>query len=366
MKTSLNFIALILCWFTIYSESIGQELKRYPFKSAIVEYSTSVEGSVMGMGVVKSVGHKSLWIDNYGVNEAELKKERSETTMMGQNSVEEKENLKIIDKDYIYDINLKEQTGTKMSMKDVAELSKAMSDAYVKNNNPSTLKEFVEKNGGKWLGQETFLGKSCDVFEFMEIKQWVYKGITLKLEGNIMGMNIKEEAISFVENGPISSEKFAVPKGVEFTEMAKGIYPYDDQLYAAPIEAGSLGITFEQFQEALAEAKISGYSQITSTEQDGGYMAIYIKDDQNMFTIQALPFSNIDIPEGEEFTTIHKNPINNHDAKLVKIIEDEDDVNSSTFLLVVSYPELHMKLFIASPQESNIPLLEEIGAKVIF
>lgn len=366
MKTSINYMALILCWFTIYTESMGEEFKRYPFKSVIVEYSTLVEGSVMGMGVVKSVGTKTLWVDNYGVNEAELKIERSETTMMGQNSVEEKESLKIIDKNYIYDINLKERSGTRVSMKDMSELSRAMANAYITTNNPSTLKEFIEKNGGKWLGQEIFMGKMCEMFEFMEIKQWVYKGITLKLEGNVMGMNIKEEATSFVENVLIESDKFTVPKGVEITEMAKGIYPYDDQLHAAPIEVGSLGITFDQFQEALADAKINGYSQISSTEQDGGYMAIYIKNDKSMFTIQALPLTSIDIPEGEEYTTIHKKSINDHDAKLVKIVADEDDVNSTTYLLVVSYPELQMKLFIASPQESNIPLLEEIGAKVIF
>lgn len=366
MKTQTNLIALISILILFISTTKGEELKRYPFKSATVEYTSIVEGSVMGMGNIKSIGSKTLWIDNYGVNEAELKKEKSETSIMGQTTVEEKELLKMVDKDFIYNINLKEKSGTKMSLKDVTELSKAMSNAYLTNGGANSLKEFVEKNGGKWLGQESFLGKTCDVFELMELKQWIYKGITLKSEGSIMGMTIKEQATSFIENSSISKEKFNIPSGIKFTEGTQGIYPYDDQLHSMPLEVGALGISFDQFQEALVEAKISGYSKITSTEQDGGYMAIYIKSDVDMFIIQALPFTNIDIPEGEEYTTINKNPINGHDAKLIKTIEDEEDMGTSTYTLVISYPELQMKLFIASPQESNIPLLQEIGEKLKF
>lgn len=367
MKKRSLLMAMVATFLVLVTNILGQELKRYPFKSIKIEYNTSVAGSVMGMGTVKSVGTKTLWVDNYGENEAEYKSEKSETNMMGQLTLDDKEELKLIDNDFVYHINLKDKSGTKMNIKEMKELGKVMATAYMAKDGATSLKEYVEQNNGKWLGEKSFLDRNCEVFEIMGITQWVYKGITIKSEGDIMGMMVKEEAISIIENSPVPKEKLLIPSGITFTELHnEGIYPKNDQLSALPLEPGSIGITYAQFLSTIDEAKISGYSKMSSGEQEGGYMSIYIKSDVDMFIIQALPFTNIDIAEGEEFTTISEKKINERDAKLLKILENEDDIESTTYSLVINYPEYNMKLFIASPLESNIPLLEEIANKLSF
>lgn len=198
------------------SGSTGDDAsKRYPFKSAIVEYVSSQEGS---LSVGK--GTKTLWIDNYGQNEATLTHEKTSVSMLGQTSESETHSLTIIDGNDGYNVDLLTKTAIKTNIEEMKQMGQAMALAFAKDLKTTSLKQFVEDNGGKWYGQETFLGKTCDVFEFMGTKQWQYNGITLKIEGNIAGMKMIETAVSIKEDVSIDSKQFKVPEGIAITEAS--------------------------------------------------------------------------------------------------------------------------------------------------
>ena len=51
-----------------------------------------------------------------------------------------------------------------------------------------TGKEMVEAMGGKKIGEEKFMGYTCEIWQMMHIKLWLYKGIMLKSEAEMMGI----------------------------------------------------------------------------------------------------------------------------------------------------------------------------------
>ena len=78
----------------------------------------------------------------------------------------------------------------------------------------------MERLGGKKIGNETFLGKNCEVWELTKLKSkvWVYKYIPLKTIMNILG-EVTIEAVKIEENASVSADKFVVPKGFKVTEQ---------------------------------------------------------------------------------------------------------------------------------------------------
>jgi hypothetical protein len=136
--------------------------------------------------------------------------------MLGK--TEKQETLAIEDKDWSYNIDLLSKTGTKGNMKEMKEMATAMAAAFATNidlKNLKTLKDFVEKNGGKMLPNETILGKECTVYEMMGIKSWLYKGVILKA---MMGDKLMKNAVKVEENVDIPESIFEVPKGITITE----------------------------------------------------------------------------------------------------------------------------------------------------
>ncbi len=177
-------------------------------RSGIVEY----ELSTSGMGTTQK-GTKTEWFDDYGNRTATLEKSTSTTKILGQTSTEVKEELTIIDGDTVYTIDLRAKTGTKADIGQMKQMGAAMANRMGAAEDP---KKFVEKNGGKWLPAETFLGRKCDVVEMMGVKTWTYKGVTLKTEGAMMGIATTQVAKKFEENVRVPASKFQVPAGIEF------------------------------------------------------------------------------------------------------------------------------------------------------
>lgn len=81
-------------------------------------------------------------------------------------------------------------------------------------------RKIMERLGGKKIGNETFFGKNCEVWELTKLKSkvWVYKYIPLKTIMNILG-EVTIEAVKIEENASVFADKFAVPKGIEITEQ---------------------------------------------------------------------------------------------------------------------------------------------------
>lgn len=179
-------------------------------KTMMIEYKTTVKAEGM-----KSTSVMTQWIDNEHNRHAVYTE--GQTEVMGMKTDEKSV---IISKDgWSYMINMIDQTGFKS--KDT-ESDEDPTDKILPEDNV-TFRQMIEKEGGKILGNESFLGKDCIVVEIsekedgqpMQTKMWYYKGIPLKMANSFYTM----EATKFEENVSIPGNRFEIPAGIKISEM---------------------------------------------------------------------------------------------------------------------------------------------------
>lgn len=167
----------------------------------------------MDMQGMKSTTISKQWIDLK--NDRVAMETQTETDMMGQKT---KESSLIIDNDgWSYIINLATKTGVKMK----SDENEDDPMENIKPDDDETFREMIEKEGGKIIGNENFLGKNCIVVEMTSegktMKMWYYKGIPLKMTSKTYTM----EATKFEEAVSIPNSKFEIPKGITISEIPK-------------------------------------------------------------------------------------------------------------------------------------------------
>ncbi len=190
-KLSLFF----LLFFAIYScNAINQDkLKRYKLKSGMVEYTTTISGKMMGSTIIGS-GTEKLYFKDWGA--LELKEEESTKTttikIFGRGKTET-ENTHVINKldngeSYHVDFDKKEiYAGRDMAMD--------MTKAFQPNADAGAVgKNMLESMGGKKVGSGKLLGYNCEIWELSGGKQWMYKGVVLKLEMTMLGITTITQA----------------------------------------------------------------------------------------------------------------------------------------------------------------------------
>ena len=174
--------------------------------SYIIEYKQ--EMNVQGM---KSSSVMTQYIDIEN-NKFAMETETS-SDIMGTKTNEK--SLTINDKEYTYIINNTQKTGMKLKSDEAEENPMDL----IKSQEDQTFKQMIEKEGGKIVGNETFLGKNCIVVEInkdgQNMKMWYYKGIPLKMTNPVFTL----EATKLEENASIPSSKFEVPKDIKFSEL---------------------------------------------------------------------------------------------------------------------------------------------------
>lgn len=179
------------------------------YSSIVVTYANSVD--MMG---VKTTTNETIWNDL--ANNRKATYTTTETDFLEKNTKEE--TLQIEDGDWAYNINLNDKTGTKSNLKEMKDMASAMASGLAMSGDLKdlkSLKDFVEKNGGKMLPNETILGKECTVYEVMGSKQWLYKGMVLKAT---MGDKVIINAVKVEENVNIPDDKFKIPEGITITD----------------------------------------------------------------------------------------------------------------------------------------------------
>lgn len=180
-------------------------------KSYVIEYKM-----VMSAEQVKSTSTTTQWIDmgkdKFAMESATM------TEMMG--TKQSSKTLILEDGEFSYMIDLEAKTGYKSK---IGEGEDDPTD-LIKSDDEVTFRQMIEKEGGKILGNETFLGKDCIVIEISEkaddgkalaTKMWYYKGIPLKMSNKSYTM----EATKFEENVSIPASRFEVPAGITMSEM---------------------------------------------------------------------------------------------------------------------------------------------------
>jgi hypothetical protein len=190
-------------------EEVAKEMAG--MKTFMIEYKTSVKSAEM-----KSTSVMTQWIDNE--NDRQAIYTESQSDVMGMKNSEK--SLMIMKEGWSYIINLTDKTGFKSKDTEMEDDPTDM----IKPEDNVTFRQMIEKEGGKILANESFLGKDCIVVEVVEqgdegqalkTKMWYYKGIPLKMANEFYSM----EATKFEENISIPDNKFEVPAGIEIAEM---------------------------------------------------------------------------------------------------------------------------------------------------
>ncbi|MGC8864903.1 MAG: hypothetical protein ACP5O2_04175 [Bacteroidales bacterium] len=176
------------------------------FSTLRIDYETHAN-----YGGIETVSKETHWVDLK--NKRTATQIQSETKGMGINQKEEQ--LNIEDGDWVYSIDLVNQTGTRMNMAQFKEMAKAMGQFIQPDFD--NLEEFVKQNGGKMLPNDTFLGKDCTVFEVFGTKQWLYKGQVLKVE---MNGQVMRQAVRIEENITIPEDVFKIPEGIKIEDAS--------------------------------------------------------------------------------------------------------------------------------------------------
>ena len=193
IKLLSAIFALIFTMGTLHAES-----KRYEVKSGIIEYKMFGSGDMMGIKTQMSGTNKVIFKEWGNV---ELHQGTTKSVVMGREETTQEttkiENGKVYIADYDQKIIVE------------YEASKLMHTQY--QDVAKSPKEVLNEMGGKKVGEESVLGYTCEVWEMPQIKLWLYKGLALKTEANIMGIKNTMEATNVQLDVPVSDDQLQLP-----------------------------------------------------------------------------------------------------------------------------------------------------------
>ncbi len=186
------------------------KLKRYDVKSGIVQYTSTISGKVIG-SVITGSGTESLYFKDWGAMElVEEKSTQTTNTKIFGNKSTESTNTHTMSKldngeSYHVDFDKKQIFLRRDMAMDMTKVFHPNADAG------DVGKNMLESMGGKKIGSEKFLGYDCEIWDIMGAKQWLYKGVVLKLEMTVMGITTIKEATSAKFNTSVSDKYFKLP-----------------------------------------------------------------------------------------------------------------------------------------------------------
>ncbi|RKE03638.1 hypothetical protein [Marinifilum flexuosum] len=197
------------------------KVKRYEVKSGIVQYSTTISGKVMG-STISGKGTESLYFKAYGA--LELKEEKSERTtttkIFGQQNTETEytHTMNKLDNKMSYTVDF----DNKVIYKNQDMAMSAIKAFHLNADAGDAGRKMLEGMGGKKTGAESILGHSCEIWDLAGVRQWIYKGVTLKSEATIMGITTTTIATSAKFNVSVADKYFQLPNFPE-KEMEVGM-----------------------------------------------------------------------------------------------------------------------------------------------
>ncbi len=193
----IYLLSLIALFFFACNEGTStDESVKYPFESGIVKY----ENDVMGMKTTLT-----LYIKDYGDVECSV----SEVEMMGR-----KMTMKSLIKDgYLYSLAVDQKSGTKMKIDPEFSTYSFDTDMF---------EEKIDSLGGKKLGTEEILGKTCQIYSMMqegaEQKMWIWKNMLMKMSAEQNGMVMGMEVKSIEETNNFPDGIFDIPADYNITD----------------------------------------------------------------------------------------------------------------------------------------------------
>lgn len=204
-------ICILISLFIAVTSCKGGEqnkLKRYEVKSGIIQYTSITSGKIMG-STVSGSGTESLYFTDWGAVElSELQStQTSEIKFFGKTKTktDETHTINKLDNGDSYSVDFDRKTITLSRDAAMELMMQTNTDAG------DAGKSMLESMGGKKIGEEKYQTYDCEIWEVIGIKQWIYKGLTLKTEATVMGIKTITEATSIELNVSVPDKNFKLP-----------------------------------------------------------------------------------------------------------------------------------------------------------
>ncbi|WP_321298354.1 hypothetical protein [Marinifilum fragile] len=341
-KIQLILFAVIIC---IGNNAFAQySSNKFMVRSGYVEMKLD--------GATK--GQRLIWFDDYGKLYKEEVKSETKVKVFGIESSEKKHTLKIVKDGVIYDINQLNHTGTKLETGISPEYYSAlenMSDTQKKE----IADELLEAFGGQRLGTSEFFNRSCEKIKVLGATVWIYKGVVLKSEAKMMGIENHEVALKFDENIKIPSSTFEVPEDISWNEPEMRLGQSLDMFAGEEMEYDSddeeifpVEYPYNEFQDAVGKVKYSNFKKSAVFNVDGQYIASFTKTMTENFTIVASSDKDIDSDKAQEELATYSHFT--HQGKKMHFGDaiDDDGSNLNASALIIEYPSEDMIISIVS------------------
>ncbi len=204
-KVRVIFLGIVLFVGVSTTPTRGAEIKDIKFfeiEAGRITYTVS--GFQTGIEIF-------TWKD-YGLRS--MRKVESQTEFMGVK--QENRQITVMDGIWIYTLDPASNTATKMEnpiIKGMVEKG----DGDIRKAG----EEMMRAMGGKVVGKETVLGKPCVLWlneQMMNMKTCVWKGIALKTQGGMAGMEVNQTATD-LKIGKVSDEEVSLPAGVKIVDQ---------------------------------------------------------------------------------------------------------------------------------------------------
>jgi len=204
MKNQILLFSLLF----IFAQADAQKLKRYDIKTGIVEYEITISGKVL-VSSIEGSGTESLYFKDWGAVEVQ-KQNSSQTTVskiFGKVTKEttDTHTLVKLDNGESYEVDFDHKT---------IHVRRDMAMDMMQQTNTDageTGKNMLESIGGQMTGYEQFMGYKCETWEIPGGKQWLYKGVPLKIDMTIMGIRTLKVATKAIFNKNVKEEYFRLP-----------------------------------------------------------------------------------------------------------------------------------------------------------
>ena len=207
MKKLHIFILMILV-LSACSGNSQSKLKRYGVKSGMVQYKITTSGNVMG-GTISGSGTASLYFKDWGA--VELKEEKSTKTtsmkLFGRSKVDKQSThtMDKLDNGKSYSVDFNEKVIYVKNDPMMEMMKESGTDAGEAG------KKMLESMGGKKIGNEKYMGYDCEVWSIPGGKEWIYKGVVLKVDVQMMGVRTVKEATDVKFDVSVPGSKFELP-----------------------------------------------------------------------------------------------------------------------------------------------------------
>jgi hypothetical protein len=177
--------------------TIPDSLKRYPFRSAVIELKYGGSAS----------GKQAIYIDDFGQKETTV--DSLTMKMMGMEMPSFK--VSIRNRDTVYQVDFVRQLATKAIDHTTAADEQAMN---------ATGEQMAKGMGMKKAEKEEMVaGQKCIVWssEALGTKTWVWNNITLKSESTVGDDTILLDPVAVSVNVPVPQDRFVPPQGIHYT-----------------------------------------------------------------------------------------------------------------------------------------------------